>query len=446
MSQQSKEWIKQRMTALKKQAGFSFNQDLFISILLCLASGKDKHLILTAPPQCIPELAHMASQICRCLFGFTTAHLTCHANQTPSELVQSLFASTRDEFESDYRSHQLTSKSTSDSLRPQDSLTYRQSRSSQTVNSHISLSSSHLGQPASRKFTPISFEEDLDETLNHSHISPVSPVDFTFSVRRRERSFLIPRNTTSSTISKDAADPQPKKDRSRWPDHDEHLKRAAGTNRLAQSLIIQRLDEANEPIQAALLELIITKELRISNVRYNIPKPHFLLIVILPQDYDCRTIATPLLDRFFVSYSFDGDMIQHTTMRSSSSSSGRRAACMKTEEIKSLAEQATRVYISIDVSRFIRDIVVGLRTHPLVQGGLTARASQDLVSVTKTLAAIFRQDYLTPDLVSIAAEKVFGHRLHVLAPDRDPDAPVHEGRRTATDIVSEVLRIVYVPA
>ncbi|KAG0168828.1 hypothetical protein DFQ28_004206 [Apophysomyces sp. BC1034] len=441
MSQQSKEWIKQRMTALKKQAGFAFNQDLFISILLCLASGRDKHLILTAPLHCIAEVAHMASQICRCLFGFTTAHLTCHANQTPSELVQGLFASARDEFDLDYRAHQQMPKSTVDLLRPHDGLIYRQSRSTQTVDSHMSASSSHLSQQTNRKLTPVSFEEDLEESLNHSHTSPVSPVDFTFSLKRRERSFLIPRNTTSSTISKEAMDAQPKKDRSRWSDHDEPLKRTSGMNRLAQSLIIQRLDEASELTQAALLELIITKELRISNVRYNTPKPYFLLIVVLPQDYNCRTIATPLLDRFFVSYNFDEDMVPHPMMRSS----GRRAACMKTEEIKLMAEQAARVHINIDISRFIRDIVVGLRTHPLVQGGLTARASQDLVSVTKTLAAIFRRDYLTPDLVSIAAEKVFGHRLHVLAPDRYPDAPGHEERRTATDIVAEILRIVYVP-
>lgn len=53
------------------------------------------------------------------------------------------------------------------------------------------------------------------------------------------------------------------------------------------------------------------------------------------------------------------------------------------KEIANLASQASRVFINIDITRYIRDIVVGVRTHPLVQGGLTARASQDLIKVTR---------------------------------------------------------------
>lgn len=63
MSQDSKEWIKARMAMMRKQAGFAFNQDLFISILLCLISGRDRHLILTAPPERLSEVTQMASQV-----------------------------------------------------------------------------------------------------------------------------------------------------------------------------------------------------------------------------------------------------------------------------------------------------------------------------------------------------------------------------------------------
>jgi hypothetical protein len=86
MSQDCKEWIKTRMAVLKKQAGFNFNQDLFISILLCLISGRDKHLILTAPPDRLTEVTQMASQVIKCritseillvlMFFFYTCRLT----------------------------------------------------------------------------------------------------------------------------------------------------------------------------------------------------------------------------------------------------------------------------------------------------------------------------------------------------------------------------------
>lgn len=59
----SKEWIQQRMALLRKQAGFAFHQDLAISILLCLMSGRDKHLVLTAAPHRLQEVAQMATMV-----------------------------------------------------------------------------------------------------------------------------------------------------------------------------------------------------------------------------------------------------------------------------------------------------------------------------------------------------------------------------------------------
>lgn len=62
----SKEWIQQRMALLRKQAGFAFHQDLAISILLCLMSGRDKHLVLTAAPHRLQEVAQMATMVSGC--------------------------------------------------------------------------------------------------------------------------------------------------------------------------------------------------------------------------------------------------------------------------------------------------------------------------------------------------------------------------------------------
>lgn len=67
--------------------------------------------------------------------------------------------------------------------------------------------------------------------------------------------------------------------------------------------------------------------------------------------------------------------------------------------------------------------------------------------VNRSLATLFERDYLTPDLVTIAAEKVFSHRLHVLAINRHDDQMEREDMdaNLPSDIVAEILRIVYVP-
>ncbi|KAG2195593.1 hypothetical protein INT46_011839 [Mucor plumbeus] len=447
MSQDSKEWIKTRMAILRKQANFSFNQDLFISILLCLISGKDKHLILTAPSERLTEVTQMASQISRCLFGFTTAKMICNEHQTRTDLVDALF-NTKDD--SDVSMEKLNSNQ--QHRRPHE-LSHKPSRSIQTLdsrNSERSQTSQHTGS----KNTSIKFSLLGDEEIHSS--TPVNPVDFNLTKKRilRTNTGVSPSVYAHSISTKEIHN---RKDKYRWSDH-EDMKRsyaastsAMGSTRLAQTLVMQGLNASEASIQAFLLELIVTKELRISNVKYNVPKPFFLVIAVLPQGYNRLKISSQLMDRFFVSYNFEQDMFLHPSMSITNSlvrqPSSRRFALMKHDEIKALAEKASKVHVNIDITRYVRDIVVGLRTHPKVKGGLTARCSQDLVTVTKSLATLFERDFLTPDLVTIAAEKVFSHRLHVLVVNTTDDQMEKEDMdaNIPSDIVAEILRLIYVP-
>ncbi|CAO0796704.1 unnamed protein product [Mucor circinelloides] len=447
MSQDSKEWIKTRMGILRKQANFSFNQDLFISILLCLISGKDKHLILTAPPEKLAEVTQMASQISRCLFGFTTAKMICTEQQTRTDLVDTLF-NTKDD--SDVSVEKLNPNS---QYRKPHELSHKPSRSIQTLdsrNSERSQASQHTGS----RNTSIKFSLLGDDDLHSS--TPVNPVDFNLTKKRilRGNSGASPSAYAHSISTKEM---HSKRDKFRWSDHEDTKRSyaastiAMGSTRLAQTLIMQGLDASDASIQALLLELIVTKELRISNVKYNVPKPFFLVIAVLPQGYDRLKISSQLMDRFFVSYNFEQDMFLHSSMSIPNplvrQPSSRRFALMKHDEIRALAEKASKVHVNIDITRYVRDIVVGIRTHPRVKGGLTARCSQDLVTVTKSLATLFERSFLTPDLVTIAAEKVFSHRLHVLMVNTTDDQMEKEDMdaNIPSDIVAEILRLVYVP-
>ncbi|ORE04614.1 hypothetical protein BCV72DRAFT_210942, partial [Rhizopus microsporus var. microsporus] len=153
--------------------------------------------------------------------------------------------------------------------------------------------------------------------------TPISPVDFT--LKRTKQSLYTSLKT------------------GRRQENEE--KRPAAT-KIVQALLVEDLDKADESIQAVLLELMINKELRLSNIRYNVPKPFFLIIAVLPHDFNRRSISAQL-------------------------------------EIKVLSDKAKKVHVHIDISRYVRDIVVGIRTHPRVKGGITARSSQDLVTVIK---------------------------------------------------------------
>ncbi|OBZ90053.1 Uncharacterized protein YeaC [Choanephora cucurbitarum] len=420
MTQDHREWIKTRMAILKRQAGFSFNQDLFISILLCLISGKDKHLILTAPPDRLAEVSQMATLISRYLFGFTVAKLICREGLTKNDLVETLFNSKEDIVETAPQERQHKTRSRDSSI-----FSHPPSQSIQTVESE------NAPFPSSEKSVNSKFPGD------NEFVSPVSPVDFNL---RKRQPFMI-----GSPNQKE------KYDRARWIEIEDskrpfHLSHSA---RLAQTLIVQNLESSDAVTQALLLELISTKELRISNIKYNLPKPFFLVIAVLPQGYNRLSISSQLVDRFFIGYNFEYDMFtaSNTNNHPLRPPSMRRFALIKQEEIKTLAEKANHVHVHIDIMRYIRDIAVSIRTHPRVKGGLTARCSKDLVTVTKSLATLFERDFLTPDLVTIAAEKVFGHRLHILAENARDDQMEREDMdvNIPSDIIAEILRVIYVP-
>ncbi|KAI8887156.1 hypothetical protein K501DRAFT_242865 [Backusella circina FSU 941] len=453
MSQNSKEWIKTRMATLKKQTGIAFNQDLFISILLCLISGRDKHLVLTAPQNRLSEVSQMAIQISKSLFGFSCAKMVCNEQHTREDLVNVLFSS-REENDSTMERLNSSGLTPHRNNRSHDtSYTHQASHSVQTLESRASDRSQTNNSNRNVGLKPPHLADDVS-TL-------ISPVDFNLKMRERQP-ILVTRTSNSfsgqstsyaNTVSQKEIGHN-KRGKTHWSEHDDTKRTYTTTTtstRIAQTLVMQGLDMSNETIQAILLELIVTKELRISSVRYNVPKPLFLVIAVLPQGYNRLSITSQLLDHFFVSYNFEEEMFMQSTPLYQSlqhrSISSRRFTLMKYDEIKDLSERANRVHVNIDVTRYIRDIVVGIRTHPRVKGGLTARCSQDLVTVTKSLAALFERDFLTPELVTIAAEKVFSHRLRILEINTSDDQMEKEDMNpsTTSDIIGEILRVVYVP-
>lgn len=136
---------------------------------------------------------------------------------------------------------------------------------------------------------------------DEERMTPISPVDF--NLRKRDRPpFIIARTNATTPIYTNSSGQKEfsnhKRDKSRWSEH-EDMRRSynntVASTRIAQTLIMQGLDSANESIQALLLELIVTKELRISNVRYNVPKPCFLVISVLPQGYNRLSISSQLV-------------------------------------------------------------------------------------------------------------------------------------------------------
>ncbi|CAG8524855.1 5355_t:CDS:2 [Paraglomus occultum] len=256
---------------------------------------------------------------------------------------------------------------------------------------------------------------------------PLSPMDFTISKSKRRHDSIV--------TSGGSNPPSP----------------FLFAKHIAQAVIIERLDEGDEEIQFFLLETIIKKRFCYRKESHSLPKP-FIVIVLLPTTEERLNLPNQLLDRFFISYEYEND-----TSRLPANGM-YRGEPIKLMEIKELEKKIDKVSVHNDMQRYMRDIVVGLRMHRLIKGGITARTSRDFEKLAKAVAVIFDRSFITPDLILITAEKVFAHRLILREPVDDRSLMYGTKRMSllrakmedswgfnVRDVVADVLQVVRPP-
>lgn len=89
------------------------------------------------------------------------------------------------------------------------------------------------------------------------------------------------------------------------------------------------------------------------------------------------------------------------------------------KEVELLSSMIGSVTISADVRRYMHDIMVFLRMHRAIRGGISARASKDFELLLKCLCPLHDVRYATPSIVKIAARKVYSHRITVTTPEAE---------------------------
>ncbi|KAK2754492.1 hypothetical protein FQN54_006893 [Arachnomyces sp. PD_36] len=119
--------------------------------------------------------------------------------------------------------------------------------------------------------------------------------------------------------------------------------------------------------------------------------------------------------------------------------------------LRQLSEDVT---ISAEVNRYMQDIVVFLRLHRAVAGGISAKATNYLNRLVRCLAPLHSIDYVTPSLVALAAKKIYRHRITLSAPTNDRSLQYGSDLKAAEEylldispdvIIEEVLAEVEVP-
>ncbi|KAI4704765.1 hypothetical protein J4E89_009642 [Alternaria sp. Ai002NY15] len=124
------------------------------------------------------------------------------------------------------------------------------------------------------------------------------------------------------------------------------------------------------------------------------------------------------------------------------------------DDLETLTKLVSQVRISSDVRAYLYNIIVFMRLHRAVAGGISALATRHFNTLAHTLAPLHGLDYISPSMIALAARKIYPHRIVITAPENERSMQwgssleavkaVLEGV-TVEDVIEEVLESVEVP-
>ncbi|KAI1753474.1 hypothetical protein F4782DRAFT_496472 [Xylaria castorea] len=89
-------------------------------------------------------------------------------------------------------------------------------------------------------------------------------------------------------------------------------------------------------------------------------------------------------------------------------------------DISTLSTLSLQTHVDIEVQRYQMNIIAFLRLHRAVTpGSVPPAATTHFRMLIRSLAALHGLDFATPELVQLAARKIYAHRIVVVPPERE---------------------------
>ncbi|KAI9878614.1 MAG: hypothetical protein M1830_000381 [Pleopsidium flavum] len=236
-----------------------------------------------------------------------------------------------------------------------------------------------------------------------------------------ESSYFLPQS--ESTQSRSAS-------RSSLPDT------AQDIPNIANVVIARDLSSASSLVQIQALELIRTKRILSRAILHNAPKT-FLVIALLSSSGP--KLVDHLNDQIFISHYHDPEdgfpnleegsewLVDDGASTSSVVRKSRvddpkawhDARLFSDADLNTLVSRSQAVTITAEVKRYLQNVVIFLRLHRAVNGGISAWATKHFDLLVKCLATLHSLNHVTPSLVALAARKIYPHRISITTPENE---------------------------
>ncbi|EXJ84033.1 hypothetical protein A1O3_04700 [Capronia epimyces CBS 606.96] len=221
-------------------------------------------------------------------------------------------------------------------------------------------------------------------------------------------------------------------------------------------IIAKDFNFAHDDVQVQALELIRKRRIYSRTTVHVAPKAFLLLPIVSTSSKHVRLNAH-LNDRIFMSHyheAEDGfpnleemDIARHSEDESaysySHSPSVRREDMIASRRIESelidqLRVQGKAATVTPEIRRYLQDVVAFLRLARGVDGGVTPYATTLFLALAKYLAPFHGIDYVTPALITLAAKKVYPHRIIMASPTRERSTQYGTNVTTARDLLRDL--------
>ncbi|MEW9519928.1 AAA family ATPase [Streptomyces tubercidicus] len=211
----------------------------------------------------------------------------------------------------------------------------------------------------------------------------------------------------------------------------------------SQIVIGDEINRASPKTQSALLESMEERQVTMDGQTYELPEPFMVVATQNPVEMEgTYPLPEAQRDRFMarvsIGYPSPAAELQMLDVHGGASPLDDLQPVAHAHDIVKLIDAVRTVHVADTVRRYTVDLVVATRSHPELRLGASPRATLHLLRAAKAAAALQGREYTLPDDVQSLAVPVLAHRLL-------PTAQAQLNRRTAEQIVLEILQRVPVP-
>lgn len=198
-------------------------------------------------------------------------------------------------------------------------------------------------------------------------------------------------------------------------------------------IIAKNFNYTSNQVQHQVLDLMRTGRLHSKNYSHNVPE-QFLFIILLAAG-EGPGLIKHLNDQIFISHLHhphnrleheEEDLNEDSSSSVVKLSSSHRDSCkissspiVSLQEIEELSELCKSVMLSMEVKQYQMDIISFLRIHRAVACGITASATKMFDKLARCLATLHNLTFVTPSLITLAARKIYLHRIQIVKPENE---------------------------